>query len=76
VSKERRANWFYSVADWSSVAQSKNVDRYLGGHPRECAINSDHIQTVAKAKIGGLIATLSPVKTRELGDAIQFALDL
>jgi mRNA interferase MazF len=46
------------------------------GMPRECAINCDHIQTVTKAKIGALVATLSQAKMRELGEAVRFALDL
>ncbi len=29
------------------------------GMPKECAVNCDHLQTVAKTKIGSLIATLS-----------------
>lgn len=41
-----------------------------------CAINCDHLQTVAKGKIGALIATLSPAKLRELRSAIAFAIAL
>ena len=44
--------------------------------PRDCAINCDHIQTVAKGKVGALITTLSTTRTEELRQAIQFALDL
>ena len=44
--------------------------------PRDCAINCDHIQTVAKGKVGALITTLSTSRTEELRQAIQFALDL
>lgn len=46
------------------------------GMPRDCAINFDHIQTVAKGKIGSLIATLHANKKNEIKDAISFALDL
>jgi len=46
------------------------------GMPRDCAINCDHIQTVAKGKVGALIATLSTDKLEELGRAVIFALDL
>jgi mRNA interferase MazF len=44
------------------------------GMPRECAVNLDHIQTVAKAKIGPVITTLSPRKMSELRSALLFAL--
>ena len=46
------------------------------GMPRDCAINCDHIQTVAKGRIGSLITTLSSGKLKEVGNAIYFALDL
>ena len=42
----------------------------------DCAINCDHIQTVAKAKIGSLITSLSKEKLFELHSAICFALNL
>lgn len=44
------------------------------GLSRECAVNCDHIQTVSKSKIGGVIATLSPGKMREVAHAVRFAL--
>jgi mRNA interferase MazF len=43
------------------------------GMPRECAVNLDHIQTVAKAKIGPLITTVSARKMTELRSALLFA---
>jgi mRNA interferase MazF len=46
------------------------------GMPRSCAVNCDHIQTVSKGKIGGLIATLSNDKLDKVRGAITFALDL
>jgi mRNA interferase MazF len=46
------------------------------GLPRECAVNCDHMQTVSKAKIGSIIATLAPARLRELRDAIAFAIAL
>jgi len=46
------------------------------GMRRDCAINFDHIQTVSKAKIGSLIATLSEQKLRDVREAIAFALNL
>jgi len=42
--------------------------------PKACAVNLDHIQTVAQAKIGALITTLSARKMSELRAACLFAL--
>ena len=55
----------------SEVSLSKN-----DGMPRDCAINCDHIQTVSKATIGSLIATLSEQKLGDVREAITFALNL
>jgi mRNA interferase MazF len=44
------------------------------GMPRDCAVNLDHIQTVAKAKIGPLITTLSTRMMSEVRSACLFAL--
>ena len=46
------------------------------GMARDCAINCDHIQTVAKAKIGTILTTLSEQKMKLVRDAINFALNL
>lgn len=46
------------------------------GMPRECAINCDHLQTVAKGRIGSLITTLSHSRSRELRAAVAFAIAL
>jgi mRNA interferase MazF len=46
------------------------------GLPIECAVNCDHLQTVAKGKIGGLIASLSAARMREIRTAIAFAIAL
>jgi mRNA interferase MazF len=46
------------------------------GMPKDCAINCDHLQTVAQSKIGSLIASLAPGKLREVRRAIAFALAL
>jgi mRNA interferase MazF len=46
------------------------------GMQNNCAINCDHLQTVAKANLGALITTLSREKISELRRAISFALDL
>jgi mRNA interferase MazF len=44
------------------------------GVARDCAVNLDHIQTVAKARIGSLVTTISPGKMSELRSALLFAL--
>ncbi len=44
------------------------------GMPRDCAVNLDHIQTVAKGRIGPVITTLSLRKMVELRAAGLFAL--
>ncbi len=46
------------------------------GMHTDCAINCDHLQTVAKSKIGALITTLSKEKLIQLHTAIDFALNL
>lgn len=55
----------------SEVALSKR-----DGMARACAINCDHIQTIAKGKIGSLITTLSNGKMTRVAKAIGFALNL
>jgi mRNA interferase MazF len=42
----------------------------------DCAINCDHLQTVTKARLGSLVATLSPAKMLQVRSAIAFALGL
>ncbi len=46
------------------------------GLPRDCAVNCDHLQTVQKNKIGGLITSLPPEKMMDVGRAVCFALDI
>ncbi len=46
------------------------------GMPKDCAVNCDHIQTVAKGKIGALITSLPLIKMIEVGRAIRFSLDI
>jgi mRNA interferase MazF len=46
------------------------------GLSQDCAVNCDHLQTVAKAKIGALVTVLPARKLRDLTHAIRFALDL
>jgi mRNA interferase MazF len=44
------------------------------GMPRECAVNLDHMQTVDKSKIGGLVTTLGSSRMAEVRAALLFAL--
>src|SRR5262245_33348842 len=44
------------------------------GMPRSCAINLDHVQTVARGKLGALITTLGRQRLREVKGALDFAL--
>lgn len=46
------------------------------GMPQDCAVNCDHVQTVAKGKLGKLITVLAPGKLYEVTRAVRFALDL
>ena len=43
------------------------------GMPKECAVNLDHLQTVAKGKIGSLITTLSADKMQQMRSSLLFA---
>ena len=45
------------------------------GMPKECAVNLDHLQTVAKGKIGSLITTLSADKMQQMRSSLLFAVD-
>ena len=44
------------------------------GLPRDCAVNLDHVQTVAKKKLGPLVTTLRGERMVEVGRALLFAL--
>jgi len=44
------------------------------GLPEPCAVNLDHIQTVARGRVGGLITTLTPSRMTEIREALLFAL--
>ena len=46
------------------------------GLPQDCAVNCDHLQTVSKAKIGALIASLPRSRMADVGRAMRFALDI
>ena len=44
------------------------------GLPRPCAINLDHVQTVAKNRLGPVVARLSRERMAEVRTALLFAL--
>ena len=44
------------------------------GLPRDCAVNLDHVQTVSRDRLGGLIATLPSQRMVEVRNALLFAL--
>jgi len=49
---------------------------HADGMGRECAVNLEHLQTVAKSGIGSLITTLTGEKLDQVAAAVSFALDL
>lgn len=44
------------------------------GMPRDCAVNLDHVQTVSRGKLGGLVTSLSDARLEEVREALLFAL--
>ena len=58
------------------TVQSEVVLGKADGMPKECAINCDHLRTVAKNKLGSLVTMLSSGRLREVRTAIAFALAL
>ncbi len=46
------------------------------GMARDCAVNCDHLQTVASGRIGSLITSLPPSKMADVARAVRFALDI
>ena len=44
------------------------------GLPEECAVNLDHVQTVARARLGALVTTLPGRRMDEIREALLFAL--
>jgi mRNA interferase MazF len=45
------------------------------GMPEPCAVNLDHVQTVARGRLGALVTTLSAQRMAEVREALLFALD-
>jgi len=44
------------------------------GMPERCAANLDHVQTVARGRLGALVTTLRSQRMAEIRDALLFAL--
>lgn len=66
-----------TIAPITGIIREIPTEVYLSekdGIPKECVINFDHIQTVSKDKIGGLITKLDSKKMDEVKKSILFAL--
>lgn len=46
----------------------------IDGMPRDGAVNLDHVQTIEKKRIGGVVTTLGPQRMAQIGRALAFAL--
>ena len=44
------------------------------GMQRDCAVNLDHVQTVPRSKLGGVVTTLPDSRLEEVRHALLFAL--
>lgn len=68
-----------TVAPITTTVREIPSEVFLSEHDgmhHDCAINCDHIQTVAKGKIGALITHLSSAHMSTVTRAIAFALNL
>ena len=66
-----------TVAPITSVIRDIPTEVLLSstdGMPRDCVIALDHLQTVPRARIGGLVTTLPEERFREVRGALLFAL--
>jgi len=66
-----------TVAPVTSTIRDIPTEVLLGraeGMPVDCAVNLDHVQTVSRGKIGGLITVLPREKMDNLLTALLFAL--
>jgi mRNA interferase MazF len=66
-----------TVAPITSTIRDIPSEVVLGpddGVPRRCAINLDHVQTVSKDRLSGIVATLPAARMVEVRDALLFAL--
>ena len=65
-----------TIAPITSTVREIPSEVMLGagdGMARECAVNLDHVQTVARGRIGALITTLSAHRMTEIRAALLFA---
>jgi len=46
------------------------------GLPEACAVNLDHVQTVARGRLGALVSVLPTQRMAEIREALLFALDM
>ena len=53
---------------------SEVVLGWADGTPRDCAVNLDHLHTVAKGRLGSLVTTLTARRLAEIRAALLFAL--
>ena len=68
-----------TVAPLTSTIRNIPSEVSVGPHEglgKDCAVNCDHIKTISKAKLGGLITALPASKMNEVRQAIHFALGL
>jgi len=66
-----------TVAPVTSTIRDIPTEVLLGqgeGMARDCAVNLDHVQTVSRGKIGGLITVLPSEKMESVRTALLFAL--
>lgn len=66
-----------TVAPITSIVRdipSEAVLTMADGMPWDCAVNLDHIQTVARGKIGAVITTLKAEKMTRVRSSLLFAL--
>lgn len=66
-----------TVAPITSTVRGIPSEVVLGiedGLPKECAVNLDHVQTVARGRVGALVTTLSARRLGEIRTALLFAL--
>ena len=66
-----------TVAPITSTVRDIPSEVVLGagdGMARECAVNLDHVQTVARSRLGSVVTTLTPHRMREVRAALLFAL--
>jgi mRNA interferase MazF len=66
-----------TIAPITSTVREIPSEVMLGtgdGMGRECAVNLDHVQTVARGRIGALISTLSAQRMTDIRTALLFAL--